>query len=203
VLLQTIKKEEILIIASDGQVSIRKMLYQDDDFCLLHKWLNDRKVLSFIEGPNTRYTYEQIIEKYGSRAKGEHYVTPCIIEFNCVPIGFIQFYPLQDDEICDYGAKNNQPQYGLDIFIGQTDCWNKGIGTRALRLLIQYLFIEQGVADIYIDPQTWNIRAIKSYEKCGFKRVKVLKEHELFDGVYKDNLIMRLSLEDFSMAPNS
>lgn len=83
------------MLASDGQVSIRRMSCAHEDFALLFKWLNDKKILTFIEGPSTKFTWEQIIEKYGIRARGEHYVTPCIIEFHHTSIGFLQFYPLQ------------------------------------------------------------------------------------------------------------
>ncbi|MEQ7052780.1 GNAT family N-acetyltransferase [Paenibacillaceae sp. P-4] len=190
---------EDVMLASDGQVSIRKMSYADEDFVLLYKWLNDKKILSFIEGPRTRFTWEQIIGKYGPRARGEHYVTPCIIEFNNASIGYLQFYPLQQDEIHEYGAKLDQPQFGLDIFIGETDFWDKGIGTLALKLIIRYLFTEREVEDIYIDPQIVNVRAIKSYEKCGFNKIKVLHERELFDGEYKDTQLMRITLEEFMM----
>lgn len=31
------------MLASDDQVSIRKMSYADEDFALLFKWLNDKK----------------------------------------------------------------------------------------------------------------------------------------------------------------
>lgn len=188
--------DELVVLVSKGEIVIKKMSYSDDDFSLLYKWLNDKSVLSYIEGPNSIYTYEQIIGKYGPRVQGEHYVTPCIIEFKNTPIGYLQFYQLQEEEIQAYGAKNDQPQYGLDIFIGETDFWNMGIGTEALKLIIRYLF-EQGVKDIFIDPQTWNVRAIRSYEKCGFKKIKVLFNRELFDGEYKDNQIMKLTLDEF------
>ncbi|NRF89837.1 acetyltransferase [Paenibacillus frigoriresistens] len=185
------------MLATDGQVSVRKMRYGDEDISLLYKWLNDEKVLSFIEGPSTRYSREQIVNKYGPRARGERNVTPCIIELTNVPIGYLQFYQLQEEEIQEYGAKDDQPQYGLDLFIGETDYWNKGIGTVALKLVIRYLFAEREVQDIYIDPQTWNNRAIRSYEKCGFKKIKILHERELFDGIYKDNQLMRMTVEEF------
>lgn len=68
-----------------------------------------------------------------------------------------------------------------------------------MKLIIRYLFTERGVEDIYIDPQIANERAIKSYEKCGFNKIKVLHERELFDGEYKDTQLMRITLEEFMM----
>ncbi|WP_282940224.1 GNAT family N-acetyltransferase [Paenibacillus sp. RC67] len=181
------------LLAKDDRISIRLMKDTHEDYSSLLKWLNDEQVLRYIEGPGTQYTLEQIMDKYGPRARGEHYVTPCIIELDHALIGFLQFYPLQQEEIEAYEAKADKPQYGMDIFIGESDYWNQGIGTAALRLAIHHLLDEKGVEDIYIDPQTWNTRAIRSYEKCGFEKVKVLYARELFDGEYKDNQIMRLS----------
>ncbi|TGA95795.1 GNAT family N-acetyltransferase [Sporolactobacillus shoreae] len=183
------------MLITNGQILVRKMQYSNKDFFLLFKWLNNKKLLSFIEGPSSKFTKEQIIKKYGPRAKGEHYVTPCIIEFNSLAIGYLQFYPLQEAEILEYGVKADKKQFGLDLFIGETNYWHQGIGTTVLKLMIQYLFTKQGAVDIYVDPQTWNTRAIKSYQKCGFKKLKVLREHELFDGNLKDNQLMRRSLD--------
>lgn len=39
---------------------------------------------------------------------------------------------------------------------------------------------------VVMDPQTWNKRAIRCYEKCGIKKVKILPEHEFHEGRYRD-----------------
>lgn len=166
------------------------------DFSLLHQWLNDKDVLSFIEGPSMSFTYDDIVNKYSPRALGQDYVVPCIIEYQHKPIGYIQFYPLQNEERQQYEVDETEA-YGLDLFIGESDYWNQGIGTMVLKLIIKFLFNDIGVKVIYIDPQTWNVRAIRSYEKCGFQKVKILYNHELFDGEYKDNQIMKLTKNEF------
>ena len=43
---------------------------------------------------------------------------------------------------------------------------------------------------IFIDPQTWNKRAIRCYEKCGFNPIMVAENRELHDDEPKDCLIM-------------
>jgi len=56
--------------------------------------------------------------------------------------------------------------------------------------MVEYL-IEQKQADIVVmDPQTWNERAIRSYEKCGFKKVKIMPKHEFHEGEYRDCLLI-------------
>lgn len=56
--------------------------------------------------------------------------------------------------------------------------------------MVEYL-IEQKQADIVVmDPQTWNERAIRCYEKCGFKKVKIMPKHEFHEGEYRDCLLI-------------
>lgn len=49
----------------------------------------------------------------------------------------------------------------------------------------------------FIDPQTWNKRAIRCYKKSGFIPMVVIKNREMHDGEYKDSLIMSISFEDW------
>ena len=74
----------------------------------------------------------------------------------------------------------------MDQFIGESTYWNKGIGTQLVRAMVAYLIEEKGADRIVMDPQTWNERAIRCYEKCGFKKVKLLPENELHEGEYRD-----------------
>jgi aminoglycoside 6'-N-acetyltransferase len=46
-----------------------------------------------------------------------------------------------------------------------------------------------------MDPRVSNERAIHCYEKCGFQKVKVLKEHELHEGVLEDCWMMEYKNE--------
>ncbi len=57
---------------------------------------------------------------------------------------------------------------GIGTFIGQQDMLSKGHGENYLRCLIARLF-QAGVPAIGIDPHPDNKRAIRAYEKLGFK----------------------------------
>lgn len=76
--------------------------------------------------------------------------------------------------------------YGTDQFIGETDYWNKGIGKLLLKSMIEYLVGQRHADKVVMNPQTWNERAIKCYEKCGFKKVKILPKNEFHEGEYRD-----------------
>ena len=68
--------------------------------------------------------------------------------------------------------------------------WNRGIGTRAVSLMCDYLFGALAARTITLDPEAWNTRAIRCYEKCGFRKIKLLPAHELHEGQYRDCWIM-------------
>ncbi|MFB5087720.1 GNAT family N-acetyltransferase [Psychrobacillus sp. PGGUH221] len=154
-----------------NEILIRKM--NQDDFELMVKWLNDPKVLAFYEESPTNY--DKVVNKYGPRVEGKHYVNPCMIEYKNETIGYIQFYPIQENELIKYGYPQNQNIYGIDQFIGETQLWGKGIGTSMISMMVNYLSIHKSVSRILLEVKNTNVRAISSYEKCGFKKMKELQ----------------------------
>jgi len=144
-------------------------LMNHNDFDVMVKWLNDQKVLEFYEEPPSNL--DKVKEKYGPRIQGKHYVIPCIAEYKNQPIGYIQYYEIQEDELKKYGFASNQNIYGIDQFIGETKLWGKGIGTSMIRLMLHYLR-RKGASKVVLEVKKNNSRAIKSYKKCGFKKTK-------------------------------
>jgi aminoglycoside 6'-N-acetyltransferase len=58
----------------------------------------------------------------------------------------------------------------VDIFLGD-DYAGRGIGTEAVKRIVEKLTGELGYRRVLIDPSSQNERAIRSYEKAGFRRV--------------------------------
>jgi aminoglycoside 6'-N-acetyltransferase len=175
-----------------GDIAIRRM--QDDigDYLLMSRWLTDERVLEYYEGRSNPHDLERVIKKFGPRAQGEARVVPCIMVYRGVPIGYIQYYPLVDDEGLARHLETAEGVYGVDLFIGEPELWGRGIGTQALRAMVGYLFGALGARRVIIDPQTSNHRAIRCYEKCGFKKVKLLPRHELHEGEHRDCWLMAI-----------
>ena len=80
--------------------------------------------------------------------------------------------------------------YGVDQFIGEPEFWGKGIGTDFMKLVLSYLFNDKSANAVILDPHADNKRAIRCYEKVGFKIVKSLPKHELHDGEMVDCYLM-------------
>lgn len=58
----------------------------------------------------------------------------------------------------------------IGIRIGDKSYWDKGYGTDAVRILVDYCFNTVGVGHIWLKVFPINARAIRCYEKCGFSR---------------------------------
>lgn len=109
------------------------------------------------------------------------------VELDGEPIGVAQAWEEPD------------PEYrhaGIDLFIGAP--WQgRGLGTDTVRTLARYLVRERGHHRITIDPALANERAIRCYERVGFRRVGVLRRYERApDGGWRDGLLLDLLAEE-------
>ncbi len=59
----------------------------------------------------------------------------------------------------------------LGIVLGEKDCWGKGYGPEALRLLLHYAFRELGLKKVVLHVHRENHRAIRAYKKGGIVEV--------------------------------
>ncbi|MEA2583189.1 MAG: aminoglycoside 6-N-acetyltransferase [Thermomicrobiales bacterium] len=111
------------------------------------------------------------------------------IEVDGQVIGLIQY------------AEEDEPDYrhaGIDIFLDPA--WHgRGLGTDAVRTLARHLFDERGHHRLTIDPAAHNQRAIRSYQRVGFRPVGVMRRYERGpDGTWHDGLLMDLLPEDLT-----
>jgi RimJ/RimL family protein N-acetyltransferase len=59
---------------------------------------------------------------------------------------------------------------GVDLSIGDPERIAQGIGSGALRAFAENL-VRQGHSTIIIDPDPTNTRAVRAYEKAGFRAI--------------------------------
>jgi aminoglycoside 6'-N-acetyltransferase len=157
---------------------------ETEDASLLVKWLSDPLVLVFYEGRDRPHDYGLVMKHF---YEDREEITPCIVEFRGLAVGYIQFYLISDEERAGYGYQEYDGLiYGMDQFIGEAGYWNRGIGTALVRSMRDYIIEYKRADKIVMDPQTWNSRALRVYEKCGFKKKRPLPKHEWHEGEYRD-----------------
>ena len=181
---------------ASGDIAIRHMRDDDEDYLLLSRWLSDERVLEFYEGRDNPHDLAKVRQKYGPCARGQGNPVPCMLVYRGTPVGYMQYYPVEGSGAGQLGIEYTKGIYGVDLFIGLPELWDKGIGSAALSALVGYLFDDMGALRIVIDPHVSNVRAIRCYEKCGFNTIGLLPGRELHEGEYRDCRLMAISRED-------
>ena len=104
------------------------------------------------------------------------------------PIGVVGFKGLD--------WRNRQVEFGL--FIGDKTLWDGGYGTDATRTLVRFAFRELNLNRVHLRVYEDNVRAIRCYEKVGFKAEGRLRQDLFRDGRYLDTVVMGLLREEFT-----
>lgn len=163
--------------------------YRKEDMILAQKFLNDAKVKRLMNSNIPfLYTYEDE-EKWFQNQSAMNDLYNFAIE------------TLEEKKyiggcgINKLDWKNSVATIG--IFIGNEDYWGKGYGSDALNILIKFIFEQMNIHKIKLGVYSYNKRAIKCYEKCGFKKEGVLREELFRDGKYHDVIIMGILKDEY------
>jgi RimJ/RimL family protein N-acetyltransferase len=99
---------------------------------------------------------------------------------------------------CGFGSIDHLNQTAeVEIFIGNKKYWNKGFGSEALVLLMDYAFKALNLHNIFLRVYSFNERAKKSYEKIGFKLIGKYREALLRNNERHDIILMDILNKEF------
>ncbi|MBD3184289.1 GNAT family N-acetyltransferase [Candidatus Poribacteria bacterium] len=85
----------------------------------------------------------------------------------------------------------------LGIVIGDKSCWSQGCGTEALKLMLGYAFDQLNLHRVYLTVLDFNSRAIRAYEKAGFKKEGTYRKHMYKNGKYCDLYYMGILKDEW------
>ena len=86
-------------------------------------------------------------------------------------IGYIQSNVVKDGSDGWSPGEHDPGAPGIDQFLADETQLGRGLGTRMIRSFVAQLFADPGVTRVQTDPSPQNARAIRCYEKAGFRRV--------------------------------
>lgn len=101
-----------------------------------------------------------------------------------------------DIAMLDIDHHNRNAVVRIAIF-EENFCGN-GYGTEAMHLLLKHGFEIENLHRIGLDVFSYNSRAIKTYEKLGFKREGVIRDELFLNGEYHDSILMGILEDEFS-----
>jgi len=90
----------------------------------------------------------------------------------------------------------------VGIGIGEREFWSKGYGTDMMKLCLQYAFTELNVHRVSLGLHEYNPRALRSYEKAGFRLEGRTRKDTQREGRYTDGLWMGILREEWLQMQN-
>ncbi|MBA4490988.1 GNAT family N-acetyltransferase [uncultured Paracoccus sp.] len=121
---------------------------------------------------------------------GRDTTRPFLFHLGGEPMGYIQYWLVRDARVEPWLTETPWVNWlpddtiGVDISVGPMDALSKGIGSQALAAFVSWLRAE-GHNQIIIDPDPANGRAIRAYQKAGFRPITE------FEGRTGNCLLMR------------
>ncbi len=85
----------------------------------------------------------------------------------------------------------------LSIILGDKDAWNRGYGTEAIRLLLDYAFGALNFHRVAVGVVGFNVRALRFYEKVGFRQEGIQRDGYYCDHQYHDFVMMSILEDEF------
>ena len=122
----------------------------------------------------------------GRQGKSDYHFVACLLE-DGRSIGTVGLHGLD--------LENGKAEFGISI--GEKDAWNRGYGTEALRAICDFGFGALRLERIELEVYEDNARAIRSYEKAGFRHEGRLRRAHFSEGRHFDVLVMALLRDEW------
>ena len=165
-----------------NKIELIKFTDELDNYKLMYKWCSKEFVYEWFE--QRILSLDEIIGKYKTKLMNQKQKL-FFINYNNKNIGFVQIYEYIDKKYDGLNTDNNIYEY--DIFIGEDEYLSRGIGSLIINYINEFIYKEYLCDCIILRPFKRNIRAIKCYQKNGFK---IIGEENSFDTVGNNEKIV-------------
>ncbi|QJD82656.1 GNAT family N-acetyltransferase [Cohnella herbarum] len=167
--------------------------YRSEDLPWMRQWVNDREIVMHL---SDIFLYPHALEST------EAYLD-AMLDGSSDSRGFVIADPVTEAYIGQVNLdsidwKNRVGKIG--IVIGSTENLGRGYGTEAMKLLIDFAFLEMNLNRLELEVYDFNERAIRSYLNCGFIQEGRQRERQYKNGKYSDVIQMGILKSDWKMA---
>jgi RimJ/RimL family protein N-acetyltransferase len=146
------------------------------DLPIINQWRNDKELIDLL-GNNFLYIAGEVDENWFENYINNRHTAVRLAIITPVNSNFIGMVHLTGIHQINRSAE-------FSILIGDRDYWAKGAGSQATKAMLDHAFNNLNLNRVYLTVLENNERAIKMYEKVGFKREGVLREAIFKNGKY-------------------
>jgi len=189
-----IKKHSITLHRKINDLEIVLRPLSDEHFPYLYKWNADPDVLYWCEYDDVEaYSPEMVRQIYGIVSQNAFCF---IVEVNGIFIGECWLQKMNLPNVTAMYPEGTDIRR-IDMVIGEKDYWGRGLGTRFIKMLIDYAFTTEKADVLHCFSEDYNIRSRRVWEKNGFK--KILTEDIANSAKAKQQYHWRLTKEDYQV----
>lgn len=177
------------MIYGDG---VRLRAVEREDIPNFVRWFNDPEVCEglLMYRPWSTADEERWFEGLAGRKDDFVFALDALIDDRWVHIGSIGLHNVDWKEShCIFGIAMGEKQY-----------WSRGYGTKATKTILRYAFHEMNLHRVELEVFDSNKRAIRCYEKAGFRHEGVRRQVHFHNGQYHDSLRMSILRDEFNQA---
>jgi RimJ/RimL family protein N-acetyltransferase len=166
---------------------------RDEDSEVLFRWINDRELVELNApfAPVGEVEHRRWFDAV--RKRGDTVI--------------FGIRTIADDELvgsCQlHGIDPRDRSAELQIRVGERSAWGRGYGTEAVRMLVAYGFAELGLSRVQLHAFATNERALRVYERVGFRREGVRRNGAYVAGSFVDVVEMAIVAADAPHLPSA
>ena len=139
------------------------------DMPTLHEWLQRPHVA---EWWTPTPSLDEVMDEFAPLTHRDNRERGYIVLEGSREIGYIQSYVVMDAGDGWWQDEQDPGARGIDQFLADAEQLGRGLGTAMVRAFVDWLFEDPAVTHIQTDPHPDNARAIRCYEKAGFRAIK-------------------------------
>lgn len=157
---------------------------EPEDLEFIHAIENDESIweISNTQTPYSKFLIKQYLEMAHKDIYEVKQLRLVISNYANEAMGMIDLF--------DFDFKNHRA--GIGILIKEVENRQKGIGSEALKLLIDYSFLNLDLHQLYCNISETNSDSIKLFENQGFERIGLKKDWIYSQGSYNNEYVYQL-----------
>lgn len=177
------QEKKMVLQSEDLKVSIRSI--KAEDAKTLMEMNNNDQIAKFVVGTPKKVTIDEQM-KWMERLSSEKTTKRFMVDYEDKPVGTII--------VSDINEYNRTANVNIKLL---PESWGKGVGTFAIKLILEYCFYEMDMECITAHVLSYNEASLALFEKSGFVREGILRSRVIKDDTRYDLISFSILKDEY------